>query len=158
MIYRKPTFGDIEAIFEMVNNYADEGVMLARSRNTLYETIRDMIVAEDATGKIVTPGLIDMHVHLRLDLGSLYIGGCTLERHWRNVEAAECAGMHAAGYRRGNRAAALGRRPRPWRQAVHHIDLQARFFPDIGIPHDYEGAASPQGLEGMHRLPEIPEL
>ena len=26
---------------------------------------------------------------LRLDLGSLYIGGCTLERHWRNVEAAE---------------------------------------------------------------------
>lgn len=26
---------------------------------------------------------------LRLDLGSLYIGGCTLKRHWRNVEAAE---------------------------------------------------------------------
>ena len=56
MIYRKPTFGDIEAIFELVNHYAEEGVMLARSRNTLYETIRDMIVAEDEQGRIVGVG------------------------------------------------------------------------------------------------------
>ena len=55
MIYRKPTFDDIEAIYELVNSYAEEGVMLARSRNTLYETLRDMIVAED-NGKIVGVG------------------------------------------------------------------------------------------------------
>jgi len=55
LIYRKPTFDDIEAIYELVNSYAEEGVMLARSRNTLYETLRDMIVAED-NGKIVGVG------------------------------------------------------------------------------------------------------
>ena len=60
MIYRKPTFDDIEAIYALVNRYAEEGVMLARSRNTLYETIRDMIVAEDAEGKIVGVGGLHM--------------------------------------------------------------------------------------------------
>ena len=60
MLYRKPSFGDIEAIFELVNGYANDGVMLARSRNTLYETIRDMIVAEDEDGSIV--GVGGLHV------------------------------------------------------------------------------------------------
>jgi amino-acid N-acetyltransferase len=55
MIYRKPTFDDVEEIYELVNNYANDGVMLARSRNTLYETLRDMIVAED-DGKLVAVG------------------------------------------------------------------------------------------------------
>lgn len=55
MIYRKPTFDDVEKIYELVNNYANDGVMLARSRNTLYETLRDMIVAEDE-GKLVAVG------------------------------------------------------------------------------------------------------
>ena len=55
MIYRKPTFHDIEAIYELVNKYANDGVMLARSRNTLYETLRDMVVAE-ADGQIVGVG------------------------------------------------------------------------------------------------------
>ena len=49
MIYRKATFDDIEQIFAIVNDYASDGVMLARSRNTLYETLRDMVVAEDET-------------------------------------------------------------------------------------------------------------
>ena len=47
MEYRKAVFDDIEAIYELVNHYAEEGVMLARSRNTLYETLRDMVVAVD---------------------------------------------------------------------------------------------------------------
>ncbi len=55
MIYRKPTFLDVEAIYDLVNNYANEGVMLARSRNMLYETLRDMIVAEEQ-GKIIGVG------------------------------------------------------------------------------------------------------
>ena len=38
MIYRKATFNDVEEIYNLVNLYAQEGVMLARSRNTLYET------------------------------------------------------------------------------------------------------------------------
>ena len=36
MIYRKATFNDVEEIYNLVNLYAQEGVMLARSRNTLY--------------------------------------------------------------------------------------------------------------------------
>ncbi|MCI6233400.1 MAG: N-acetyltransferase [Selenomonas sp.] len=56
MIYRKATFNDIEQIFALVNDYASDGVMLARSRNTLYETLRDMVVAEDEQGTIVGVG------------------------------------------------------------------------------------------------------
>ena len=56
MKYRKATFRDIEPIFRLVSGYATEGVMLARSRNTLYETLRDMIVAEAENGSIVGVG------------------------------------------------------------------------------------------------------
>ena len=56
MIYRKATFDDIEQIFAIVNDYASDGVMLARSRNTLYETLRDMVVAADEQGTIVGVG------------------------------------------------------------------------------------------------------
>ena len=59
MIFRKPTFSDIEFIYDIVNNYANKGVMLPRSRNTLYETIRDMIVAEE-NGAII--GVGGLHV------------------------------------------------------------------------------------------------
>jgi amino-acid N-acetyltransferase len=55
MLYRKPAFADVEAIYDLVNNYAHDGVMLARSRNTLYETLRDMIVAE-GNGRILGVG------------------------------------------------------------------------------------------------------
>ncbi len=57
MIYRKPTFEDIEAIYQMVYDYAQEGAMLARSRNTLYETLRDMIVAEENQRVVGVGGL-----------------------------------------------------------------------------------------------------
>jgi len=55
MIYRKPTFKDVEAIHKLVNDYAEKGLMLARSRNVLYETLRDMVVAEE-DGQIVGVG------------------------------------------------------------------------------------------------------
>ncbi len=54
--YRKPTFSDIEQIYNLINYYANDGIMLARSRNTLYETLRDMIVAEAPSGEIVGVG------------------------------------------------------------------------------------------------------
>ena len=57
MIYRKPTFDDVEAIYQMVYDYAQEGAMLARSRNTLYETLRDMVVAEEDSRIIGVGGL-----------------------------------------------------------------------------------------------------
>ena len=60
MKYRKAVFADVESIFHLVNDYAADGAMLARSRNTLYETLRDMIVAEDGAGKIVGVGGLHM--------------------------------------------------------------------------------------------------
>lgn len=57
--YRKPTFRDIEKIYTLINDYAAEGKMLARSRNALYEAMRDMIVA-DYNGEIV--GIGGLHI------------------------------------------------------------------------------------------------
>jgi len=54
--YRKATFDDVEAIYALVSDYATDGVMLARSRNTLYETLRDMVIAENDEGEIVGIG------------------------------------------------------------------------------------------------------
>ncbi len=50
MIYRKAAFKDVEAIHKLINHYADQGLMLPRARNVLYETLRDMIVAENDNG------------------------------------------------------------------------------------------------------------
>ena len=49
MIYRKARFDDIETIFGLVHIYAAQGEMLPRSRNTLYENLRDMVIAESGS-------------------------------------------------------------------------------------------------------------
>lgn len=49
MIYRKARFDDIESIFRLVHIYAAQGEMLPRSRNTLYENLRDMVIAESGS-------------------------------------------------------------------------------------------------------------
>ena len=49
MIYRKARFDDIESIFGLVHIYAAQGEMLPRSRNTLYEDLRDMVIAESGS-------------------------------------------------------------------------------------------------------------
>ncbi len=57
MIYRKARFDDIESIYGLVNIYAAQGEMLPRSRNTLYENLRDMVVAE-AEDEVVGVGAL----------------------------------------------------------------------------------------------------
>lgn len=47
MIYRKATFADVEAMHKLINDYAEQGLMLGRSRNIFYESLRDFIIAED---------------------------------------------------------------------------------------------------------------
>lgn len=42
----------------MINDYANEGIMLSKSRSTLYETIREMIVAVDEEDKVVGVGAL----------------------------------------------------------------------------------------------------
>lgn len=56
MKYRKARFSDTETIYQLIYGYAREGVMLARSRNTIYENLRDMVVAENDEGKVVGVG------------------------------------------------------------------------------------------------------
>lgn len=57
MNYRRGTFGDTEAVYSIINDYAATGVMLPRSRHALYEAIRDMIVAEEE-GVVVGVGCL----------------------------------------------------------------------------------------------------
>ena len=57
MIYRKARFDDIESVYGLVHIYAAQGEMLSRSRNTLYENLRDMIVAEDE-GAVIGVGAL----------------------------------------------------------------------------------------------------
>ena len=56
MIYRKARFQDAETIYNLIYDYAQQGEMLARSRNTIYETMRDMVVAENEDGEVVGVG------------------------------------------------------------------------------------------------------
>ena len=57
MKIRKANIKDVEAIHELVYHYAQEGLMLARSRSSLYESIRDFVIAEQ-DGEIVGTGAL----------------------------------------------------------------------------------------------------
>ena len=59
MIYRKAKFSDVEDILKLINDYAEQGLMLARARNTLYEGLREFILAEEE-GKVV--GIAALHL------------------------------------------------------------------------------------------------
>ena len=56
MIFRKARFEDAETIYNLIYHYAQSGEMLARSRNTIYETMRDMVVAQNEAGEVVGVG------------------------------------------------------------------------------------------------------
>lgn len=59
MIFRKATFSDVEDILKLINGYAEQGLMLARARNTLYENLREFILAEE-DGQVV--GVAALHL------------------------------------------------------------------------------------------------
>lgn len=46
MNIRKAVLADIEGIYELVNYYAEKGLILPRSRHSIFETMRDFTVAE----------------------------------------------------------------------------------------------------------------
>jgi amino-acid N-acetyltransferase len=47
MQFRHAVLNDAEAMMELINTYAAQGLMLPRSRNMLYENIREFIIIED---------------------------------------------------------------------------------------------------------------
>jgi amino-acid N-acetyltransferase len=59
MLLRKATFLDVERIQEIINQYADKGMMLARSRNMIYESLRDFVIAEE-NGTIIGVGALHL--------------------------------------------------------------------------------------------------
>jgi len=67
VIIRKAKLSDVEKIHELVNYYAEKGLMLSRSRSVLYEYIRDFAVAE-LDGEIVGTGAL--HI-LWIDLAEI---------------------------------------------------------------------------------------
>lgn len=44
--FRPATFDDVESMHKILNDYAKEGLMLPRARNSIYENLREYIVAE----------------------------------------------------------------------------------------------------------------
>jgi len=57
MIFRKATLPDVDAICGLVNHYAEQGLVLPRSRHSIFESLRDFTVAEE-DGKIVGVGAL----------------------------------------------------------------------------------------------------
>jgi len=55
LIYRKARIDDVECIHRLLTLYANEGLLLARSRAKLYEGIREFSVAEQ-DGEIIGTG------------------------------------------------------------------------------------------------------
>ncbi len=58
--YRTAVFQDVEQMHKLLNDYAQEGLMLPRSRNNIYENIRDYIVAMDEQDNLIGVGALHM--------------------------------------------------------------------------------------------------
>jgi amino-acid N-acetyltransferase len=55
MIFRKAKITDVEPIHALITEYAEKGLMLARPRTLLYESLREFTVAVDR-GRVVGAG------------------------------------------------------------------------------------------------------
>lgn len=72
----KPTVSDVDTIQELINSFAQEEVMLARSKNELYENIRDFWCIKDGSTLI---GCCAIHVTWA-DLGE--IKSLAVKKEW----------------------------------------------------------------------------
>ena len=59
VIIRKAVLSDIEGIHDLVNYYAEKGMILPRSRHSIFETLRDFTVVE-ADGKVIGTGALTL--------------------------------------------------------------------------------------------------
>lgn len=59
MIIRKAKLSDSEAIHKLANHYAKKGLMLARSRSSIYEYIRNYSVIE-SSGEVIAIGALSI--------------------------------------------------------------------------------------------------
>jgi amino-acid N-acetyltransferase len=61
MIIRKAELRDVPDIFEMINYYAAERIMLPRSLTELYESVREFLVAEGEQGDVIGCGALKFY-------------------------------------------------------------------------------------------------
>lgn len=54
--FRKARMTDTENIHTLINNYAEKGLMLARSRSMIYESLREFTVVEGDDGEFLGVG------------------------------------------------------------------------------------------------------
>ncbi len=66
MKLRKATMTDVKAIYELLHQFADQGLLLGRSYSSLYDQLRDFQVAFD-------------------DDGQTMLGACALHISWENL-------------------------------------------------------------------------
>ncbi|MHB1653150.1 MAG: N-acetyltransferase [Desulfitobacteriaceae bacterium] len=57
MEFRKAKLNDVETMIALINGYAEQGLMLPRSRNMLYEDIREFLLAIE-NDKIIGVGAL----------------------------------------------------------------------------------------------------
>jgi amino-acid N-acetyltransferase len=55
--FRKAKMSDVENLHQLITEFADKGFMLPRSRNTLYEALREFTIIEDQ-GQLVGTGAL----------------------------------------------------------------------------------------------------
>jgi amino-acid N-acetyltransferase len=55
--FRKAKMTDVEAIHGLITEFAEKGLMLPRSRNTLYETLREFTIIVD-DGRLIGTGAL----------------------------------------------------------------------------------------------------
>ena len=51
---------DVPAICELINYYAERGLMLHRSLESVYEALREFMVAEDGQGQVIGCAAVDI--------------------------------------------------------------------------------------------------
>ncbi len=95
---RPATVNDVTIIQELLNYYAEQGLLLPRSRNDLYENLRDFLIFQDKHGTVLGVGAL--HIcwqdlgeirslavdpnHLRRGIGARLVAEC--EKEARRLE------------------------------------------------------------------------
>ena len=76
-LIRKAELRDVPAIFEMINHYAAERIMLARPLTDLYESVREFLVAEDPEGGVLGCGALKLYNAELAEVRSLCVAAGT---------------------------------------------------------------------------------
>lgn len=139
MLYRKATFKDVEAIHKIVNDYALQGVMLSRARNTIYETLREYILAEQ-DGEVVGLGALHLVWDELAEVRSLAVvpscvkGGVGREIVTRLLEEARQLGV----------------------KTVFALTYQPGFFAKLGFEEVAKETLSPKVWKECINCPKFP--